>query len=301
MDCPDSSAIPCRLFGARIFLGLSRFTLVAGFLISASLGCSQTQKVIPAKDIPPNAKVVKAEDQPKITPKAETSVTFGNLRLHAAMDGSAQGDSREEALTQARKLFEQALKSDPKCTEAYLSLAKLEQTRGNYDGALDYYHKALAIDPKATTIWYDLGVCQARHGNWPAAVESLQQASNLDHDNRAYIKTLAFCLAKNGRYDDSMACFMRIMDEGQAHYNLARLLHYEKQDDLSRLQIQLAIQANPKLVAAQDLLAQLDGRSAPINPASTVAAPGPNTAGPNVGIDIDDVAAEVSDTPGNAN
>src|SRR5262249_32858238 len=134
-----------------------------------------------------------------------------------------------------------------------------------------------------------------------ASVESLQQASNLDRDNRAYVKTLAFCMAKNGRYDDSIACFERIMDEGQAHYNLARLLHYEKQDDLSRLHIQMHLQANPKLVAAQDLLAQLDGRSSPIVPTSTAAASGSNASGPTIGIEIDDVATEISDTPGNAN
>jgi tetratricopeptide (TPR) repeat protein len=296
MECPDSSANQSVSIEARNLFRVSRLILVACFLIGGTLGCTQTQKTIPAKDIPPNAKIVKAEDQPKTTPKADTCVAFGNLRLHAAMDGSAQGDSREEALTQARKLYEQALKSDPKCIDAYKGLAQLEQTRGNHDGALDYYHKALAVDPKATTIWYELGVCQARHGNWPAAVESLQQASNLDHANRAYVKTLAFCMAKNGQYDDSLACFMRIMDEGPARYNLARLLHYEKQDNLSRFQVQLALRANPNLGAAQDLLAQLDGRSSPINPISTAAAPEPK-----VGIDIDDVAAEIADTPGNAN
>jgi tetratricopeptide (TPR) repeat protein len=259
------------------------------------LGCIQSQKIIPPSAVPPDAKIVKAEDMPKKTPKPDTYVAFANLRLHAAMDGSAQGDSREEALTQARKLFEQAVKADPKCAEAYKGLALVEQTKGNYDGALDYFRKAIAVDPKASQPWYELGVCQARHGNWPAAVESIQQATNLDNENRAYVKTLGFCLAKNGRCDDSVACFMRIMDEGLARYNVARMLHYEKQDDLSRGQLVLAIQVNPKLAAAQDLLAQLDGRSSPTNPSLAAGS------GPSVAIDIDDVAAEVSATPGSAN
>jgi tetratricopeptide (TPR) repeat protein len=223
-------------------------------------------------------------------------VAFANLRLHSAMDGSAQGESREESLTQARKLFEQAVKTDPKCTEAYKGLALVEQTKGNYDGALDYFRKAIAIDPKAAQSWYDLGVCQAKHGNWSPAVESLQQASNLDRENRAYVKTLGFCLAKSGRCDESVASFMRIMDEAQARYNVARLLHYEKQDDLCRAQIGLALQANPQLTLAYNLLAELDGRSVPT---SSVAAAAGN--GPNVAIDIDDVAAEISSTPGSAN
>jgi tetratricopeptide (TPR) repeat protein len=295
MECPESSATQGKSVAARLLLRAYRLAPLAGILISPVLGCTQSQKIIPQNAVPPNAKIVKAEDLPKITPKPETNVAFGQLRLHAAMDGSAQGESREEALAQARKMFDQAIKTDPKCTDAYKGLAQVELTRGNYDGGLDYYRKALTIDPKASTIWYELGVCQARHGNWPASVESLQQASNLDHENRTYVKTLGFCLAKSGRYDDSVACFMRIMEEGQARYNLARMLHYEKQDDLSRAHLVMAIQANPKLAAAQDLLAQLDGRTVPTN--SAVAA----GSGPNVAIDIDDVANEISETPGNAN
>ena len=283
---------------------IQRYSLiVSAALLSSSLGCTQTQKMIKPDALPPNAKVVKAEDQPKITPPADTCVAFANLRLHAAMDGSAQGESREEALSQARKLYDQALKSDPKCLDAYKGLAQLEQARGNYEGALDYYHKALAINPKGASLWYELGVCQARHANWPAAVESLQQASNLEPSNRTYVKNLGFSFAKNGRYDDSLACFMRIMDEGQARYNLARLLHYEKQDDLSRIQIQMALQANPKLAAAQNLLAQMNGGSPSTTISASVANSGPSmpNSGPSVGIDIDDVAAEISETPGNAN
>ncbi len=295
MECPDSLAIPGKSNKSKFLLRVSRLAPLAGILACPVLGCTQSQKIVNQNAVPANAKIVKAEDLPKITPKPETSVAFGQLRLHAAMDGSAQGESREEALAQARKMFEQAIKTDPKCTDAYKGLAQVELTRGNYDGGLDYYRKALTIDPKASTVWYELGVCQARHGNWPASVESLQQASNLDRENRVYVKTLGFCLAKNSHYDDSVACFMRIMDEGQARYNLARMLHYEKQDDLSRAHLIMAIQANPKLTAAQDLLAQLDGRSGPTN--SAVAA----SSGPSVAIDIDDVANEISETPGNAN
>jgi tetratricopeptide (TPR) repeat protein len=270
---------------------------LAGLLSCVTLGCSQnSQTTLPRSAVPPNAKIVKAEDLPKRTPLAETSVAFGNLRLHAVLDGSVQGDGREEALDQARKFFDQALKTDSKCVDAYKGLAQVEQICGNFEGALDYYRKALACNPKAAPLWYELGVCQARHANWPAAVESLQQASNLEPNNHTYLKTLGFCLAKNGRFDDSVICFKRIMEEGQAHYNLARLLHHEKQDDLSRLHVQLAIQANPKLTVAQDLLAQLDGHASSSNTAAVAAA-----SGPNVGIDIEDVAAEISETPGNAN
>src|SRR5437667_5832841 len=139
-----------------------------------------------------------------------------------------------------------------------------------------------------------MGICQARRRDWPAAQNSLTKACDLQPDNHVFVKALAFCQAKNGRYEDSIACFKRIMDEGQAHYNLARLLHHENQDDLSRLHLHMALQANPKLTAAQDLLARLDGPPSAPSSADVAAAPaanagvGPNVAvGPHVGLDID--------------
>ena len=125
------------------------------------------------------------------------------------------------SLDQARKFYNQALKTDPKCMEAYRGLAQVEQNCGNYQGALAWYRKGLAVDAKQAPLWYEMGICQARHGDWPAAQDSVSKACDLEADNRIYVKTLAFCFAKNGRYDDSVACFKRVMDEGQAHYNLA--------------------------------------------------------------------------------
>jgi tetratricopeptide (TPR) repeat protein len=271
-------------------------------LLSGVLGCTQQRETIINKDaVPANAKIVKADDLPKRTPKASTSVNIGNMRLVAAIDGSAQGADREWALEEARKCYNRALSTDPKCVEAYSGLAQVELNCGNYEGALAHYRKGLAVDAKQAPLWYQMGICQARHGDWPAAKDSLTKACDLQPDNRIFVKTLAFCQAKNSRYEDSIACFKRIMDEGQAHYNLARLLHHDNQDDLSRLHLHMALQANPKLTVAQNLLAQLDGH--PAAPSTDVAAaPAANVdAGPNIGIDIDDVANELSQTPPSAN
>lgn len=274
----------------------------AALLLSGVLGCTQHREVIMNRDaVPANAKVVKAEDLPKRTPKADTSVNIGNMRLLAAVDGSTQGAQREWSLEEARKYYNQALSTDHKCMDAYSGLASVELACGNYEGALGNYRKGLAVDSKQAALWYQMGIAQARHHDWAAAQDSLSKACDLQPDNRVFVKMLAFCQAKNGRYEDSIACFKRIMDEGQAHYNLARLLHHENQDDLSRLQLHMALQANPQLTVAQNLLAQLDGR--PAAPSRDVAvAPLANVdAGPNVGIDIDDLANELSQTPPSAN
>jgi tetratricopeptide (TPR) repeat protein len=281
MECPNT--------GRRVYVW-------AGLFLSATLGCTQSQAIIPKESVPPNAKIAKAEDLPKRDPKPSTNVAFGNLHLQAAVDGSVQGAEREASLEEARKSYNQALKTDAKCMDAYRGLAQVEQNCSNYQGALAWYRKGLAVDAKQAPLWYEMGICQARHGEWTAAQESVGKACDLDADNRVYVKTMAFCLAKNGQYDTSIACFKRVMDEGQAHYNLARLLHYDKHEDLSRLHLQMALQVNPKLTQAQDLLAQLDGRGLETNPTTVAAAPGPN-----VGIDIDDISSDLPQSPGSAN
>ena len=96
-----------------------------GLFFSATLGCTHSETIMSREAVPPNAKVAKAEDLPKRDPKASTSVAFGNLRLQAAIDGSVQGVEREMSLDQARKSYNQALKTDPKCMEAYRGLAQV--------------------------------------------------------------------------------------------------------------------------------------------------------------------------------
>jgi len=290
MDCPKLTHHSSRITHHLLWM------ITAGLFFVAGLGCTQSQTIIPKEAVPPNAKIAKAEDLPKRDPKPSTSVAFGNLHLQAAIDGSLQGAEREASLEQARKSYDQALKSDPKCMEAYRGMAQIQQNCGNYQGALAWYRKGLAVDAKQAPLLYKMGICQARHNDWQAAQESVSKACDQDTDNRVYVKTWAFCLARIGRYDDSIACFKRVMDEGQAHYNLARLLHHDKQDDLSRLHLQMALQANPKLTQAQDLLAVLDGRDLNANPTTVAAA-----SGPNVGIDIDDITSDVPQSPGSAN
>src|SRR5207302_4252686 len=107
-----------------------------GLLFSATLGCTHSETLMSADAVPANAKVAKAEDLPKRDPKPSTSVAFGNLGLQAAIDGTVQGAERELSLDQARMFYSQALKTDPKCMEAYRRRDQVEQNCGDYQGGL---------------------------------------------------------------------------------------------------------------------------------------------------------------------
>ncbi len=283
-----------RLFRALPFV--FRLSSLAAVMFALGLGCTeQSQVTVSPETVPPHAKIAKAEDLPKRTPKASTCVAFGDLRLTGVIKGDFQGPDREQALEQARKAYEQALRIDPRNMDAYRGLGLVHQQLGDYDGALVIYHKGLHVNSGFATLWYEMGMCEARHGDWNTAGETLKKASDLDPENRAYTKSLAFALARAGRSDESVDRFKKIMDESQAHYNVARLLHHFNQDGLSMQQVQLALQANPNNAPAMELQADLEGRNTPPGQPAIAGRSQPPA------IDIDDVSQELDQRPGNAN
>ena len=96
---------------------------------------------------------------------------------------------------------------------------------------------------------------------WDAALKNFKMAADLDPDNRRYGKTLGLSLAWAGRYEDSMVYLKKHLGEAEAHYNLAQLLHHKKDDEASKHHLRLALQANPKLTSAHEMLASLETAS----------------------------------------
>lgn len=202
--------------------------------------------------------IVEEKNLPKRTLQASTCVAFGNLELKAAQDGTRTQAQREQALDMGRKYFQQALKTDPKCLDAHVGLAQTYQEMGNYDRAVAAYQKGLKVFPKETALWYGLGICQARHNDWEPALDSMAKAAELDPENRTYANTLAFSLARNGRYAESLVCFKKSVGEAKAYYNVARVLHYAKEDEASKQHLRKALEVDPNLEPAKRFLAQLE-------------------------------------------
>jgi tetratricopeptide (TPR) repeat protein len=204
------------------------------------------------------AKAVKKPDGPKRQPLASTCVAFGDYSVRAAADPKASPAQQEHLRDQARRAYQQALQVDPNYLPAYTALAHLYTTMGDEERAAATYQRALKSHPRDAKLWYELGMCHARYKKWESALAALQQATALDPENRQYVHTLGFCPARAGRYDESFRAFARVEDEATAHYNLARMLHHMKQDELCKQHLRLAVHANPDLAPARQLLASLE-------------------------------------------
>ncbi len=84
---------------------------------------------------------------------------------------------------------EEAAQKKPTITNDQLyGLGVMEHNRGNYDGALNYFHQSLAQRPDADFIHYSVASSLAMKGDALEAIQALRKAIELNEDNRVYAK-----------------------------------------------------------------------------------------------------------------
>jgi tetratricopeptide (TPR) repeat protein len=228
-------------------------------LMAGELGCTEqtTLPLVPPAG-QPAVKITKEPDLPKRKPQPSTCVAFGNASEGAAADPKRSLAEQEHLHDQARKFYQQALQIEPNNLEALTALARLYNTTGDHARAVATYQKAVQTHPQQASLWYELGLCHARSKEWEPAVGGLRQAAKLDPEEKLYSRALGFCLARARRYDESLSVFAKADGEAAAHYNLARMLHHMKEDELSLNHVRMALAITPELAGGRGLLAALE-------------------------------------------
>jgi Tfp pilus assembly protein PilF len=202
--------------------------------------------------------------------KAESLVAIADVQLDAAMDEKTAPGSKEGLLDTARKGYQKALQRDPKSKAAMQGMARFYARVGEREKALEWYKKCLTLHPEAP-IAHEVAVAHGRWKDWAGAVAWCEFALKIDPENRTVKKDMGFFLARVGRWDDAFTALMQIMPEAQARHNLAGLLDHMGQGDASKLQLQLAVKADPNYAPAAGFLAEL---SQPHDPNAVQAAGG---------------------------
>src|SRR5262249_21540458 len=149
------------------------------------------------------------------------------------------------------------------CVQASLAKARLHAKMGDHTRAVTDYEKLLKARPKDAAICYEAGMYYGQHKEWQPSLRCLRQAAELEPENRKYSNSLRFALARCGQKDESYEIFRKTVGDAKAHYHLAQMLHYLQQDELSKQQLQLALQADPNLAPAQQMWVQLQNGTAP--------------------------------------
>ncbi len=165
--------------------------------------------------------------------------------------------------------YEKALKVAPNDLASLISIARLHDRQGNFPKAVEAYNRAAKAHPKSGLVQNDLGLCYARQKDAGRAIENLNRACELSPKNPKYRNNLATVLVESGRTEEAYRQLKALNTEGVAHYNLAYMLTARGKQEEAANHLKLALQAEPELNAARELLAQVTGvpmQQGPVGP-----------------------------------
>jgi tetratricopeptide (TPR) repeat protein len=198
-----------------------------------------------------------------------TCVAFGDFRVRESQSPGHSLEDQRQMRVEAKQAYGQALEIEPSCVEAYRGLAQVYSADEDYELAIGAYNAALRITPRDAKLWFELGMMRSRRKQWDPAIDALGHAAELEPENRQYANVLGFCLARAGCYEQSLACFSRVLGAARAHFNVSRMMVHDGHLDAAKQQLQLALQKEPKLIEARELLAQLERPAAAPPPAGS--------------------------------
>jgi Tfp pilus assembly protein PilF len=164
--------------------------------------------------------------------------------------------------TKALDNYTKALEIEPTNLSALLSTARLYDRQGRAPEAAEFFQKAIKTKPDDAALYNELGLVKAKSGNAAEAEANIQKAIALDPTNSRYRNNLAGILVESGRSDEAVKQLEQVFAPAVANYNVA-YLHASKQNIAAAQQhLQLALQIDPNLKEARDLMNRLGGSGA---------------------------------------
>ncbi len=160
----------------------------------------------------------------------------------------------------AKDQYRKALQRDPKNLKALLSYARIHDRSQDFAEAEKIYQRAISAHPREAIAYNDLGLCFARQGKTQAAAEMLSQAARRDPANPRYRNNLAIVLVERGQVEEAYNQLAAINDPAVAHYNIGVFLYRRDRMQEAMQQFSQAVQINPNLTAAQNMIRTLSSQ-----------------------------------------
>jgi tetratricopeptide (TPR) repeat protein len=138
-------------------------------------------------------------------------------------------------------------------------MARLYDRQKDSAKAIEFYRKVNAAAPNNADAYAELGGVYARAGDLKSAKNELQKAVNLQPQNRGYRASMAGVLLDSGNVDAAFEELRQTDSPATAHYQMACLHFNRKNIPATQQQLQMALQIDPNLKPARDLLASMGG------------------------------------------
>ncbi|XZE43048.1 tetratricopeptide repeat protein [Pirellulaceae bacterium SH467] len=155
--------------------------------------------------------------------------------------------------------YSKALEAEPKNISALLSMARLYDRQNEKDKSISFFNKAIEVAPNNAATFSELGAIYVKSGNLNAAKEQFQKAVNLDPKNANHRSALAGVLLDMGNADGAMVELAQVHQPAMANYQMAYLHFTRKNVPATQQYLGAALQIDPNLKPARDLLASMGG------------------------------------------
>ncbi|MCR4347288.1 MAG: tetratricopeptide repeat protein [Sulfuricaulis sp.] len=110
---------------------------------------------------------------------------------------------RMNQFAQARELYQQAARLDPRDAAVWMQLGAVTGQMGNHAESEQYCRKALACDPRNAGIYHNLGMSLARQGKSQEAADSYAAALRLEPDRVATKYSMGLVLKDTGKFKEA--------------------------------------------------------------------------------------------------
>jgi Flp pilus assembly protein TadD len=182
-------------------------------------------------------------DAPSILP--QTHMAAG--RLH-----ESQG-----RLARAAEQYRQAVALDARNLEAYNRLGVVLDRLGRFKEADEAFQQAIRLAPDQAHLRNNLGFSYMMQSRWQDAERELKAAIDMQpHFARARVN-LGMVLAQQDRFDEARVQFEEALPLEDAWYNMGLMYQSRERVVEAARSFQIALETNPRLVAAQKRLDML--------------------------------------------
>ncbi len=160
--------------------------------------------------------------------------------------------------------YEKAIDIEPKYVPALMGLAHIYDRQEKYERAIGYYQRAVKAAPTNASAHNDLGLCYCRESKNDLAAAELKKAISLAPERRLYRNNFATVLVELNQPDEAFLQLKEAHGEAAAHYNLGYLLAQKGKNAEASQHLAMALARDPRMKDAQDLLSQINRSPAQI-------------------------------------
>jgi Tfp pilus assembly protein PilF len=155
---------------------------------------------------------------------------------------------------EAIKEFKKVLAFDPKNTDAYASLGKIYQNKGNIPEAIKYFKTAVQMDRTSVTARNNLGNAYLQAKQYPDAEKEFKTAAKMDPLNPLADYTLGILYTQTDRFSEAETQFNKVAKvsprDGNVPYSLGVLYNKMGRPEDAVRQLEKALTLKKDFAAA---------------------------------------------------